>query len=121
VDTATREYQSLAERESEARRYRALGSPAPNITSDAYCVKHLRVSSVVMPRFSAAAPGCKSPIEFCYKELGISERPSTPEAFVKTMDSHVFRKCMTWAPKDTDAHVPIPSAVQLLERIPPDR
>jgi hypothetical protein len=47
VDTATREYQSLAECESEARRYRALGSPAPNITSDAYCVKHLRVSSVV--------------------------------------------------------------------------
>ena len=46
VDTATREYQSLAECESEARRYRALGSPASNITSDAYCVKHLRVSSV---------------------------------------------------------------------------
>jgi hypothetical protein len=121
VDTATREYNSLTECESEAKRYKALGSPAPNISSDAYCVKHLKVSSVVMPRFPAAAPGSKSPIEFCYQKLGIIERPSTAEAFVKTMDSPEFRKCMTWAPKDTDAHVPIPSAMELLERIPPER
>ena len=113
VDTASSEYQSLAECESEAGRYRAIGSPAANITSDAYCVKHLRVSSVVMQRFPTGAPGAKSPIEFCYKELGIHCR--------QAMDSTEFRKCMTWAPKDTDAHVPIPSAVQLLERIPPER
>ena len=41
VDTATLEYTSLAECESEAARYKALGSPAPDITSDAYCVKHI--------------------------------------------------------------------------------
>ena len=45
------------------------------------------VGNVRMPRFPAAALGSKSPIEFCYKAVGITERPSTPEAFVKTMDS----------------------------------
>jgi hypothetical protein len=84
-------------------------------------VKHLKVSSVVMPRFPRLPPGSKNPIEFCYQKLGIVERPSTPEALVKTMDSPEFTKCMTWAPKDTDAHVPIPSAMELLERIPPER
>ena len=43
-DTATREYKSLAECEVEAKRYKALGSPGPNITSDAYCIRHYRVS-----------------------------------------------------------------------------
>lgn len=44
VDTDTRAYRSLSECESEAKRYKALGSPAPDITSDAYCIKHYKVS-----------------------------------------------------------------------------
>ena len=45
VDTDTREYQSLPACEEAARDYKALGNPLPQgITSDAYCVKHYKVS-----------------------------------------------------------------------------
>ena len=78
------------------------------------------IAAVVLPEFTAAASGVKNPTEFCFKELGIIDRPGTPEALVKTMDSPEFRKCMLWAPKDTDAHVPIPSAMERLERSSPN-
>ena len=73
------------------------------------------LASVVMPLFTSSSVA-KSPVDFCYRELRIVERPSTPEALVKVMDSPEFRKCMTWAPKETDAHVPVPSAMELLDR-----
>ena len=48
VDTATREYQSLAECEEAAERQHSIRDELPpGVTSDAYCVKHLRVSDPV--------------------------------------------------------------------------
>ena len=78
----------------------------------------LIMASVVAPLFTPVQVA-KSPTEYCFQQLGILERPSTPEAIIQTMDSPEFRKCMTWAPKDTDAHVPMPTAMEQLERIPP--
>lgn len=45
VDTATREYPSLPECEVAAHRQHSISDALPpGVTSDAYCIKHYRVS-----------------------------------------------------------------------------
>ena len=62
VDTATREYPSLKECEEAVERQHSIRDELPaGFTSDAYCVKHLRVSSVVMPRFPRGGTGVQEP------------------------------------------------------------